>query len=453
MAAKLVTPVRRGWQRLVPLLAATVLLAACGGEEIRTASGGGATCDVATEKAWLRGYMEDRYFWSGLAANPDPAPYASVSDYFEALRYRPDPAVTTLYDAWSYIADKASYFQFFAEGRTLGYGLSVNGIELQLPLKARYVDPGSPAAQAGLVRGDTIVSLNGRSAAELVAANDFSALSAAAEGQTLEVVVDRGAGAVPLTLQATTYDLVPVTQVKVVGLAGGGRAGYLVLKDFIVQAERPLADAFDFFAAQGATQLILDLRYNGGGRVSTATTLASLIAGVQNNGQVFTQLRYNARHSGDNVNYLLGGAGRPGFDKVVVLTGPRTCSASELVVNGLAPYVEVVTLGGASCGKPFGFNPVSNCDSVYSAVNFESVNALGQGGYYQGIAAQCAVADDFSRELGDPAEKLLAAAGDRLVSGACAAAPLAERQRALSVSRRARSQGAEPGERQGMFVD
>ena len=117
MAAKLVTSGGSRSRQAVLMIAAAALLAACGGSDIATVSGGSATCDVATEKSWLRSYMADRYFWAGQAANPDPAPYASVADYFEALRYRPDPAVTTLYDAWSYIADRASYYQFFAEGR------------------------------------------------------------------------------------------------------------------------------------------------------------------------------------------------------------------------------------------------------------------------------------------------------------------------------------------------
>ncbi len=158
---------------------------------------------------------------------------------------------------------------------------------------------------------------------------------------------------------------------------------------------------------------------------------------------MFAQLGYNAKHTGSNSQFTLAAAPGPAFARVVVLTGSRTCSASELIVNGLKPFASVVTIGGTTCGKPFGFNPTASCGNTFSAVNFESFNALGQGRYYNGIAPTCAVADDFSGELGDPAEKLIAAAASFLQTGTCpagAAAPM-------------RSSGREPGERRGMWAN
>ena len=143
-----------------------------------------------------------------------------------------------------------------------------------------------------------------------------------------------------------------------------------------------------------------------------------------------------------------------GFARVVVLTGARTCSASELIVNGLKPYAQVVTVGAQSCGKPFGFNPTNSCTSTFSAVNFEALNALGEGRYYDGIAATCPVADDFNGQLGDAAEKLTAAAASYLQTGVCPpVAAAAERARSLSVLQRSRSLAPEPGERRGMWAD
>jgi hypothetical protein len=430
-------------------LAATAWLAGCGGGS-DSASSAAASCDVPAQNTWLRSYMLDWYYWSGSAPNPDPAPYSDVSSYLDALRNGGDAVVPR--DRWSYIQDSNSFNQFFAEGKTLGYGLFVNGLELQLPLKVRYIEALSPAAGL-LARGDTILSLNGRSAADLIAASDFTVLSPAKEGDVLNVVIDSATGPKTVALTAATYTLTPVPVSTVLTLPGGVKAGYLVLKDFITQAEAPLSTALDSFHAAGATELILDLRYNGGGRVSTANWLASLIAGAANNGRLFTRLSYNAVHQNSNANFLLGGASGAGFARVVVLTGARTCSASELVVNGLKPYANVVTIGGASCGKPFGFNPVPNCTSTISAVNFESFNALGEGRYYNGVTATCAVADDFSGALGNPAEKLTAAATSYLQTGVCPPAAAAERERAAALSRRSRLQGNEPGDRQGMWVE
>jgi carboxyl-terminal processing protease len=440
----------RGWRAVwAPVL--TVLLAACGGSgDGSDEPAVGAGCDVASQNTWLRGYMSDWYYWSGAAPDPDPTGFTTVSAYFEALRYTGSGSVPA--DRWSYIEDSAAYNQFFEEGRTLGYGVFVNGLELALPLKLRYVEPLSPAAAAGLKRGDVIVSLDGRSAADLIADDDFALLTPAAAGDVLTVVIEDGAGTRTVALTAATYDLTPVSGVTVLPLPNGRKAGYLVLKDFITQAEAPLADAFAQFGAAGATELILDLRYNGGGRVSTSNVLASLVAGANHGGGVFARLTYNDRHRGSDRVFQLTPALGPAFARVVVLTGPRTCSASELLVNGLRPFVDVVTIGDATCGKPFGFNPVESCGSTFSAVNFESFNALGEGRYYDGIGATCEVGDDFSGELGDPAEKLTAAAARYVETGVCPAVS-SDRPHPLSAARRRAAQGPEPGERRGMIAD
>lgn len=203
--------------------------------------------------------------------------------------------------------------------------------------------------------------------------------------------------------------------------------------------------------------MILDLRYNGGGRISTATLLASLLAGSTYNQNVFTNLIFNAKQSSQNTSYTLASQ-TTGFNRVVVLTGARTCSASELVVNGLKPYVHVVTVGGQTCGKPFGFVPVTSCNSTFSAVNFESFNASGQGRYYSGIAATCPATDDFNGQLGDPAEVLTAVANSYLQNGMCPTAAartstLSARTGTLSTPVREGAAAPEPGDWRGMWAD
>ena len=93
---------------------------------------------MPSQQNWLRSYMLSSYFWSGASPNPEPAAYDTVQKYFDALRFAGDGTVPK--DRWSYISDSASYSQFFGEGKTLGYGLFVNGLELKLPLKARFIE-------------------------------------------------------------------------------------------------------------------------------------------------------------------------------------------------------------------------------------------------------------------------------------------------------------------------
>jgi len=424
-----------------------LLLASCGGGGGNDGPQGSAQCDIDSQKTWLRGYMRDWYYWSTSAPNPEPAGFATLADYFGALKYASYPRYGV--EPWSFYQSSASYNQFYAEGRTLGYGLFVNGNERQLPLKVRLTEPLSPAAAAGLLRGDTIVSIDGVAAADLIT-GDFAMLSPARAGERITVVADTASGRRTMVLTAADYELAPVPTSRVLDVGDGRRAGYLVVKDFITQAEAPVARALADFRAAGASELILDLRYNGGGRISVANQLASQIVGALHPGQVFATLRYNAAHQDSNRDFRFSSAPAPAFARVLVLTGSRSCSATELLINGLAPYAQVVTVGGASCGKPYGFNPVASCENTFSVVNFRAVNARGEADYDAGITPDCAQADDFERALGDPAETLTAAALGYLRSGSC---PAAASARAGEMAERPRSGFVEPGERRGMSAD
>lgn len=432
----------RRWSAAV---AAAVLLAACGGDG-NDAPPPAASCDLPTQQAWLRSYMLDWYLWSGRAPDPAPTGYTTLQSYFDARRFAGDAAARA--DVWSYYQDTASYNQFFAEGQTMGYGLFVNGNERQLPLRVRMTEPQGPAALAGLQRGDRILSVNGVPDTDLIA-GDFAVLSPAQAGQQITVVAETATGQRTFVLTAALYTLTPVPATRVLTLADGRKAGYLALKDFIVQAQAPVETAFAEFRAQGATELIVDLRYNGGGRVSTANHLASQVVGAVRAGQLFTELRYNAAHQNANNRFLFSTAPAPAFGRVLVLTGARTCSASELIVNGLAPHAQVVTLGGATCGKPYGFNPVASCGNTFSVVTFQSYNAADFADYDDGLAPTCPVAEDFTGTLGDPAEKLTGAAIGYLQTGAC---PTAGAPPAAAGTLRRRL-AVEPGDRQGMTAD
>lgn len=439
------------FRRIAPLtisIAAAVLLAACGGGG-GGSSGGAAACDVSAQKDWLRGYMLDWYYWTGQSPNPEPAGFATLDAYFQALKYTNYPGVPNGVDPWSNYQSTASYNQFFAEGRSTGYGVAVNGLEGQLPLKARYIEPLSPAGLAGLQRGDVIKAINGVPDTTLIT-GDFSVLSGAA-GQQITLDIERNGVPQRVALTAADYALTPVP-VSATLTAGAAKVGYVVLKDFIVQAEPELSTRLNAIKAAGATDLIIDLRYNGGGRISTANHFASEVLGPRG---VFTTLQYNTKQQASNRSFTLTSSSAPGvFNRIVVLTGQRSCSASELLVNGLRPYAQQVsTIGDTSCGKPYGFNPVDSCGNTFSIVNFKAVNALGQGDYEAGLTPTCAVAEDFSGAFGDPAEKLTAAALGYLQTGACPATAAVPADRARALSARIQRAGAEPGERRGMTAD
>lgn len=410
------------------LLMLPVVLAACGGggDSGAETPPAAAECSVAGQKAWLSSYMDDWYFWYRISPRPDAAAFPDVASYFNALLYT-GGSTGFPRDRWSGSQTTESFNRLFGDGESLGYGVSVAGLELdrdpQRPLFVRHVEPLSPAASQGVARGDEVIALNGRSAAELIAADDFSVLSPQQAGTTLTLQLRRQGVDRMVTLGAAVFGLSPVTGTTIVTTAGGRPLGYVAVKDMISQALTPLDAAFTRFRAQGVQDLVLDLRYNGGGLVSTGGTLASYVAGLRGRGQNYASLLYNDKRTSNNTSFRFSEpAAALDLPRVFVLMGRRTCSASEQVINGLRGVgVEVVAIGEASCGKPVGFLPASSCGRTYSVVNFESVNQRNEGRYFDGFAPTCSVAEDFRAPQGSSADPLMAAAQALITTGFCPA--------------------------------
>lgn len=437
---------------VLALATALALLAGCGG-------GGGdtgdpivsLTCQPNSRKAALRDYFDDWYFWYAISPRPDPWGGASLDEYFKALLFTGNATFPA--DRWSYFESTESFNRFYGDGQALGYGVAVAGVEVvgrpDLPLYVRHVEPQSPAGVAGVVRGDQVLALNGRPASELISANDFSLLTAERSGQTLALLLQGTGGQRTVTLAAAVYRLSPVPRSAVVYTPGGRPVGYLMVKDMITQAITPATEAFSRFRAAGVRELVVDLRYNGGGLVSVGRDLASLVAGVRAVGATYSSLLYNNRQAAQwNTSYAFTrSADALGLARVYLLVGSRTCSASEQLANGLRPYVDVVLVGDATCGKPVGFLPKDDtCGTTYNVVNFESVNARNEGRYFDGLQPTCAVAEDWHQPLGAPAEPLLAAALAHADGQGCAGPAAAVRPTPLALQReRARwSEGERP---------
>ncbi len=429
----------------------SLLLAGCGGGGSSEATSLPLTCSASDQKTWLSNYMDDWYFWTALSPKPAPGPYADALAYLAALRYTGTDSRFPA-DRWSYTQGSEAFNSFFTDGMTLGYGVAVAGLELakdgSKPLYVRYVDPGSPAATAGIQRGDRVTHIAGRTAAEVIASDDFSALTASAPGQTLALTTTRaGSAQFSGVLTAASYNLAPVTGTSVQLSPGGRKLGYVAVKDMISQALVPADAAFAQFKAAGVADVVLDLRYNGGGLVSTGATLAGYISGSRGAGLNYATLLYNAKHTASNTNFAFAVPGATlSLPRVFVLMGRRTCSASEQVINGLrGAGLNVVAIGEKSCGKPVGFQPATYCGTTYSIVNFESVNQVGTGRYFDGLTPTCAVAEDFTAAQASSGDPLMAAAARYADGGGCPASSSAP---ALPASLRK----PEAGERQGMLA-
>jgi hypothetical protein len=228
----------------------------------------------------------------------------------------------------------------------------------------------------------------------------------------------------------------PVPLVRTLQTAGGRKVGYVLFNVHSHGAQDALIAAFEGLRAGGIQDLVLDLRYNPGGFLYVAQTIAAMVAGPRADGQVFERLQYNRKRHGDtarNTLYFSGqvqtaenvypqGAELPrlSLPRLYVLTSGLTCSASESIVNGLRGVgVQVVLVGERTCGKPYGFHRKDNCGIAYYPIEFHVTNAAGFGDYAGGFPVQCPVAENPRTPLGAANEPLLAAAMRHVDTGNC----------------------------------
>jgi carboxyl-terminal processing protease len=410
------------WLSLAGLV---LLLQACGGgsapePEVPEQP---ASCSIADQRENLGAFMKQQYFWASQLAAPDSAA-AGMDGYFQSMLYKP-------VDRFSFSQTTESHEQVFTIGRRLGYGYSlVWGDAAQTVLRVRNVEPASPVALAGLRRGDIVLSIDGYTPAQVVA-GQLPTVTAVGVQRTF-VLRDASGAQRELKVPSSWFALSPLAATATFNATRDGapvKVAYLAYHQFVSYNLWEVALVFSRFAAEGVDEVILDLRYNGGGSVGTSRDIASMISGSRTDGRVFTSLRYNARQSFRNTDYPFMTAQTrftppiEGLNRVIILTSGSTASASELVINGLRPFMPVVVVGETTYGKPYGFSPRSACGTTYNAVQFETVNALGVGGYTAGFAPDCVAPDDLDHELGDPQEGRTRAALDYIANGRCPAQP------------------------------
>ena len=261
------------------------------------------------------------------------------------------------------------------------------------------------------------------------------------------MTLNRNGAIIDVTLTAVAVASAPVKNTKAIDTPTG-KVGYLTFDNHNEVSERALIDSITALKTAGVTDLVLDVRYNGGGLLYIASELAYMIAGpAQTTGKTFVKTLYNDRFATQAPEVFRAtaygfqptvpaGTALPTLNlkRVTLLTTGDTCSASELIINGLrGADVEVNVIGGQTCGKPYGFTPVENCGTTYFAIQFQGVNNKGFGDYTEGFAPTCAVADDFQHAVGDTSEGMLAAALSYRATGVCPA-PASSTARAVAAA-------------------
>jgi len=390
---------------------------------VSAASIQGGSCTDLRQKQFIRSYLDEVYLWPELVQRRDATLYNDVHDYFDAIVA---PASVDRF-SFSTTTQAANNRENSVEFDVGIHWVDVGDSQASVWRIAR-VEPGSPAANAGLQRGDT---LSGR-----VSTNLYSSTSGPYfyRFNYLRNGVPSEANLVPTSI---TED--PVG--SLVTLPHNNRTvGYLAFESHYGNAQDQLIDAIHQARTAGVQDLVLDLRYNSGGFLYIAGSLASMIAPSS---KVATQpqlvrLQPNSKQQdlyadavvrmAPSVQYTTGtpqyrrGAAVPSLNlnRVYVLSSAETCSASESLINGLRGIdVDVHVIGDTTCGKPYGMAREDNCGAAFYPIEFRGVNAKGLADFSNGFQPTCRVADDLDHPRGDVNEALLAAALTHMATGAC----------------------------------
>jgi len=387
--------------------------------------------------------MNERYLWYKdiPVLDPDNARYnlgggavntiQSLENYFLDSLTPLKTASGTRVDQFSFVATTAAW-NSFTQNTKLSYGvmLKISDTGTRV-VKVSHVFPGTPAMSGGVQRGDQIISVDG------VLVSDTSSTAAVKLNEALyptqsaphTMVLLRAGANFTKTITPIKLNL-PQAEYKVL-TAPTGKLGYLLFNSHVPDAENTLVQAMTEFIQQGVNNLVVDLRYNGGGYLAIANTLAYSVAGAARaQGKTFEMVNFSDKRSKENFAMAFSDTGLRnqvypslGLSKIYVLVTGDTCSASESFINGLRGIgVEVELIGSTTCGKPYGFYPQDNCGLTYAAMEFEGVNAKGEGRYSDGMVPQCAANDDLTHALGDSAEGMLSVALKRMQGLSCSQA-------------------------------
>ena len=456
-------------RRIGAALAIAALLAGCGGGG--GGNGGGsvgaaptpaptptptptavAGCSLRERQDWLAAQMREWYlFPETLPATLDPSPYASADAYLDALTATARGQRRDRY--FTYLTSIAEENAYYNSGATAGFGFRLASSADRTRIYVSEAFEGAPALAGGIDRGAEIVAIGTTPATlrtiEQIAREDGGSLTPAlgpdTPGTQRSFRITDAAGTRVVTLAKADYTLAPVSSrygAKII-TDGGRRVGYVNLRTFIGTADQALRDAFAQFRTAGVTDLIVDLRYNGGGLIATAELMNDLLGRNRTTGEVQGYTTFRPEKSARNTqrNFTVQPQSVAPTRIAFIGTG-GTASASELVINAFVPYyrTNVALIGSNTYGKPVGQIAIdrSACDDRLRVVAFAVQNSARSAAYFDGLAttmeASCQAGDDLTRPLGDPAEASTRAALDYLAGRPCTkiGASTAQAQRAIA---------------------
>jgi len=382
-------------------------------------------CSMAGQKEFVLTAMQDWYLWNNLLPiNVNLADYATPEELLAFLTtFSPDDGSGQPIDKFSFIGSAAADAAFFGEGQFEGFGFSSRFVAAD-DLRLTQVFANSPADLGGLARGQRILELNGRTIAEIQAAEGVSAVFGTSP--LTFTMLEPGGTQFISTIAHDIVTINPVPQWRVIDAGGGRMVGYMEFSTFISTADPVFDTVFAAFQANGVNDVIIDLRYNGGGLVSTAELLGDFLGGDVAENLTFSKTLFNAdRAAVYNAQEFFERLGNSmSLSRLVVIATSGTASASELVTNSMEPHVEVTIVGDRTFGKPVGQVGFEFCEKILRPTAFQTVNADDFGDYFGGLPVDCVAADDLDVAVGADTDPNMVTALGYLDAGSCPVASL-----------------------------
>ncbi|MBN2610629.1 MAG: hypothetical protein JXB00_03655 [Bacteroidales bacterium] len=358
----------------------------------------------------LYGIMKDLYLWYDKLPVINPSDYSTPGEMMTALRYKP-------LDRWSFVLSWDEYYQYFQAGEMIGHGFMISQ-DADNNFRIAFIYPSSSAYHNEVRRGWTIKKINGITPAvdnldELLGPASISVTNTF-------TIIDNSNVERTVTLTKELIKINPVLYSSIINIADK-KIGYIVFQDFIETAYQELDSVFASFGIEEIDDLILDMRYNGGGNVDVAVHLAGWLTGNLNAGKTLSKILHNSKLSAyDTIYKVPYNNASLDLDRITFIGTIYTASASELVINGMKPFMSTTLVGSATEGKPVGMYVLGFEEYNYAAfpVSFKYTNALDEGDFYDGLQPEFVSNDDLTRDFGDIQEGMLNTALNHLTSGA-----------------------------------
>jgi carboxyl-terminal processing protease len=345
--------------------------------------------------------MHDIYLWNGnVPSGISPSNYSSPASYLDALIFKP-------IDKWSFIITKEEFNSYFVTGKYYGHGFAFE-LDNNNNFRISFIYEKSDLKAVGVKRGWIIKQINNT---KVDTTNIGNLLGPSELGVTNKFQFQKpDSSVVELSftkkeIQSNTvlhYDTLHISN-KIVG--------HVVFKGFVTTAKEEITTVFNYFKLTNVTEVIFDLRYNGGGETEIAHYIANIMGGNIANGQIFAKMTFNSKNSSKNWNYNFEkNSLSQDFNSFYFITSGRTASASEDLINGLKPFFQQKLIGTTTSGKPTGMNVMRILDYYFAPVTFKVANSEGFGDFYDGLKVDCEVQDDLTHDFGDRNEACLAQA-------------------------------------------